>query len=45
MANKLESGEDDDICDDMNTIIRFKEEYALSKDFTFKVGMNFFSLK
>ncbi|KAI5385024.1 hypothetical protein KIW84_071860 [Lathyrus oleraceus] len=45
MTDELDSGEDDDSSYGMPSVIRFNEEYALSKDFTFKVGMDFSSLK
>lgn len=45
MTNELDSGADDDRCDDMSSVIRFKEDDALSKHFTFKVGMEFVHLQ
>ncbi|CAK8577505.1 unnamed protein product [Lathyrus sativus] len=45
MTDELDSGTDDDSCDDRPSVIRFNEEDSISKDFTFKVGMEFSSLK
>ncbi|KAI5429474.1 hypothetical protein KIW84_034169 [Lathyrus oleraceus] len=45
MTYELGSGVDEDSCDDMPALIRFNEEENLTKDFTFKVGMKFSSLK
>ncbi|CAI8593138.1 unnamed protein product [Vicia faba] len=45
MIDELDSGEDDANCDDRPSVIRFNEEVALSKDFTFKAGLEFSSLK
>ncbi|KAI5384574.1 hypothetical protein KIW84_071541 [Lathyrus oleraceus] len=45
MTDELDSGAGDDSCDDRPSVIRFKEDGVLSKHFTFKVGMEFSSLK
>lgn len=45
MTDELDSVVDDELCDDMPSVIRFNEEYAFSKDLTFKFGMKFSSLK
>ncbi|XP_058724923.1 uncharacterized protein LOC131596316 [Vicia villosa] len=45
LTDELDSGADDDSCDDRPTTIRFKEDDGLSKNFKFKVGMEFSSLK
>lgn len=42
---ELDSGAGDDSYDDRPGVIRFKEDDALSKNFTFKVGIKFSSLK
>ncbi|CAI8598941.1 unnamed protein product [Vicia faba] len=36
MSNEIDNGVDDDNYDEMPSVIRFNEEYALIKDFTFK---------
>lgn len=45
MTDELDIGENVDSCGDIPSIIKFKEDKALGKDFTFKVGMGFSSLK
>ncbi|KAI5415516.1 hypothetical protein KIW84_040805 [Lathyrus oleraceus] len=45
MTDELDSGADGDKCEDMLVVIRFNEEEAIRKDFIFKVGMRFSSLK
>ncbi|CAI8617710.1 unnamed protein product [Vicia faba] len=45
MTDELDSDDDDDNCDERSRVIRFKAKYALSKDFVFKVGMKFCSLR
>lgn len=45
MTDELDSGANDDSCDDRPSVIRFKEDDALSKHFNFKVGMEFSSLE
>lgn len=45
ITNVLDNGTSDDTCDDWPNVIRFNEEDDLSKDFTFKVEMEFSSLK
>lgn len=45
MTNELSSGVDEYSYDYRHAIIRYNEEEALSKDFTFKVGMEFSSLE
>lgn len=45
MTDELDSGEDDDICDERPSVTRFNEKYALSKDFIFKAIIKFSSLK
>lgn len=42
MTYELDSGVDEDSCDDMPVLFRFNEEEPMTKDFTFKVGMDFF---
>lgn len=45
MTDELDSGADGDKCEDMLVVIKFNEEEAIRKDFIFKVGMRFSSLK
>ncbi|KAI5404065.1 hypothetical protein KIW84_051270 [Lathyrus oleraceus] len=45
MTDELDSGAEEDSCDDMPVLIRFNEEEPMTKDFIFKVGMEFSSLK
>ncbi|CAI8610500.1 unnamed protein product [Vicia faba] len=45
MTGELDSGADEDNCDDTLVLIRFNEEEPMTKEFTFKVGMKFSSLK
>ncbi|KAI5438765.1 hypothetical protein KIW84_024477 [Lathyrus oleraceus] len=45
MTNELDNGESEDSSDAMPIVIRFNEEETLRNDFTFKVGMEFSSLK
>lgn len=45
MTDELDSGEDDNICDERPSVTRFNEKYALSKDFIFKAIIKFSSLK
>ncbi|CAK8530878.1 unnamed protein product [Lathyrus sativus] len=44
MTDELDSGDDDDSCDERPCVIKFNQEESLSKDFVFKVGMEFSSL-
>lgn len=44
MTDELDNGGDDDNCDERPYVIRFNVEDSLSKDFSFKVGMEFSSL-
>lgn len=44
MTDELDSGDDDERCDERPCVIRFNEEDSLSKDFTFKVEVEFSSL-
>ncbi|CAI8594319.1 unnamed protein product [Vicia faba] len=44
-TDELKSGTTDDNCVDRPIVIRFNEEYALFKDFTFKVEIELSSLK
>src|SRR3954471_7761380 len=44
-TDELDSGADEDSSDERSTMIRFNEEETLTKDFKFKVGMEFSSLK
>ncbi|CAK8575801.1 unnamed protein product [Lathyrus sativus] len=45
MTDELDSGSDDDSRDERPYVIRFNQEEYLSKDFVFKVGMEFSSLR
>ncbi|CAL5214938.1 unnamed protein product [Lathyrus oleraceus] len=45
MTDEIDSGEDEDSCDDMPLMIWFNEQETLRKDFTFKVGMKVLSSK
>ncbi|XP_058762568.1 uncharacterized protein LOC131635949 [Vicia villosa] len=45
MTDELDSGADDDSGDDRPCVIRFNAEESFTKDFVFKVGMEFRSLK
>ncbi|CAL5202057.1 unnamed protein product [Lathyrus oleraceus] len=45
MTDELDSRGDDDSCDERTCVIRSNEEDTLSKDFDFKVEMEFSSLK
>ncbi|KAI5396920.1 hypothetical protein KIW84_062946 [Lathyrus oleraceus] len=45
MTDELDSGEDEDSYEENLVLIRFNEEEPMTKDFTFKVGMEFSSLK
>ncbi|CAK8544632.1 unnamed protein product [Lathyrus sativus] len=45
MTDELDSEGDEDSCDERPCMIRFNEEDSISKDFCFKVGMKFSSLK
>ncbi|XP_058784016.1 uncharacterized protein LOC131658774 [Vicia villosa] len=45
MTDELDNGADDESGDDRPCVIRFNAEDAFSKDFVFKVGMEFCSLR
>ncbi|XP_058781151.1 uncharacterized protein LOC131655272 [Vicia villosa] len=45
MTDELDSGAEDDSSDERTCVIRFNEEDKLSKDYVFKVGMEFRSLR
>lgn len=45
MTDEFDSGADEDNCYDRPAMIKFNKEGTLKKDFTFKVGMKFSSLK
>ncbi|CAK8563696.1 unnamed protein product [Lathyrus sativus] len=45
MTDKLDSGGDDDSCDERSRVIKFNEEDSLGKDFGFNVGMKFSSFR
>lgn len=45
MTDELDSGADEDSCNSIPVLIKFNEEEPMTKDFTFKVGMKFSSLK
>ncbi|CAL5196501.1 unnamed protein product [Lathyrus oleraceus] len=45
LTNELNSGVDEDNYDDRHAVSRFNKEETLRKDFIFKVGMEFSSLK
>ncbi|KAI5393211.1 hypothetical protein KIW84_060364 [Lathyrus oleraceus] len=45
MTDDLDSGVEDINIDDRPNVARFNEEYKITKDFKFKVGMEFSSLK
>ncbi|CAK8567817.1 unnamed protein product [Lathyrus sativus] len=45
MIDELSSGDDDDNFDEMPCVIRFNVEDYLSKDFVFKVRIEFCTLK
>ncbi|XP_058784220.1 uncharacterized protein LOC131658989 [Vicia villosa] len=45
MIDELDNGVDDDNCDERPFVIRFNEKDKLSKDYVFKVEMEFCSLK
>lgn len=45
MTDELDSGAEDDSCDDRPNVVRFNEEDEITKEFIFKVGMELSSLK
>lgn len=45
MIDELDTGDEYDRCNDRPNIFSFNEEYEITKDFNFKVGMEFSSLK
>ncbi|CAK8570035.1 unnamed protein product [Lathyrus sativus] len=45
MTDELDSCGDDDSCDERPCVIRFNQEESLSKNFVFKVGIEFSSLR
>lgn len=45
MTDVLDSGTYEDSCKDKHVVIRYNEEEEMTKDFTFKFGMKFSSLK
>lgn len=45
MTNELDIGASENSCKDMVVVIRLNEEKSMTKNFTFKVGIGFSSLK
>lgn len=45
MIDEIDSGAEDDSCNDRASVVRFNEEDGITKDFNSKVGMDFSSLK